>query len=178
MLREAPSTFSCEGANNTGPPAVSATPLTVAVQQAMTASISAPANAVTGTSFTVSWQTVGATSCSASGGGADGTSWSGSVTLPSGQKSVTPTVTGSFTYTLMCVGQTPSDTTTVRATVNVTASSPPSGDSGSGSSGGGSGGGGGGGAVDGLALGILALAKALGSYRCRRMHCGHAKVTR
>jgi lysyl endopeptidase len=152
-------TFNCEGANNTGPPAVSATPLTVSVQQAMTASISAPANAVTGTPFTVSWQTVGATSCSASGGGADGTSWSGSVTLPSGQKSVTPTVTGSFNYTLMCVGQIPSDTTTVRATVNVTASSPP------GSSGGGSGGGG---AIDGLALGILALAKILGSYRRRR----------
>ena len=159
-------TFNCQGVNNTGPPAVSATPVTVSVQQAMTASISAPANAVTGTPFTVSWQTVGATSCSASGGGADGTSWTGSVTLPSGQKSVTPTVTGSFNYTLMCVGQIPSDTKTVRATVNVTAPSPPSGGSGGGSSGGG--GSGGGGAFDGLALAILALAKVLGTYRCRR----------
>jgi hypothetical protein len=155
-------TFNCQGENNTGPPAVSATPLTVTVQQAMTASISAPATAATGTPFTVVWQTVGATSCSASGGGADGTSWSGSVTLPSGQKSITPTVTGNFNYTLMCVGQIPSDTMTVRAAVNVTASSPSSGDSGSGS------GRGGGGAFDGLALGILALVKALGTRRLRR----------
>jgi hypothetical protein len=74
-------------------------------------------------------------------------------------------------YTLMCIGQIPSDTTTVRATVNVTASSPPPGSSGGGSSSGGSsagGSGGGGGAFDGLALGILALVKILGSYRCRR----------
>jgi hypothetical protein len=154
-------TFACEGENNTGPPAVSATPLTVTVQQtaAPTATISAPANAVTGTPFTVSWQTSGATSCSASGGGADGTSWSGSVTLPSGQTTVTPTVAGSFTYTLLCVGQTPSDTMTVQATVKVTTPSPPSG--GSGSSGGG-------GAFDWLTLGMLALAKALRTYRCRR----------
>jgi hypothetical protein len=162
LMESAPAPlFNCEGANNTGPPAVSGTPLTVSVQQSMTASISAPANAVTGTPFTVSWQTVGATSCSASGGGADGTSWSGSVTLPSGQKSVTPTVTGSFKYTLMCVGPIPSDTTTVQATVNVTAPSPPSGGSGGGSNGGG-------GAFDGLALGILALEKVLGTYRSRR----------
>jgi lysyl endopeptidase len=159
-------TFVCDGESNTGPPAVSATPLTVTVQQAMTASISAPASVVTGTPFTVSWQTVGATSCTASGGGADGNSWSGSVTLPSGQKSVTPTATGNFKYTLMCVGQIPSDTMTVSSTVNVTASSPPSGGSGGGSTGGG--GGGGGGALDGLALGILALMKLLGSYRSRR----------
>jgi hypothetical protein len=156
-------TFVCYGESNTGPPAASATPLTVAVQPAvaLTATISAPANAVTGTPITVSWQTDGATSCSASGGGADGTSWSGSVTLPSGQIAVTPTVAGSFTYTLMCVGQTPSDTKTVEATVNVTASSPPP-------SGGSSGGHGGGGAFDWLALGILALAKTLGNYRGQR----------
>lgn len=156
-------TFVCDGESNTGPPAASATPLTVTVQlaAALTATISAPANAVTGTPFTVSWQTDGATSCSASGGGADGTSWSGSVTLPSGQITVTPTVAGSFTYTLMCVGQTPSDTKTVQASVNVTASSPPP-------SGGSSGGHGGGGAFDWLAIGILALAKALGNYRGQR----------
>jgi hypothetical protein len=155
--------FFCNG-EGTGPPVVTATPQTVTVQQAavaLTATISAPANAVTGTPFTVSWQTGGAASCSASGGGADGTSWSGSVTLPSGQISVTPTVAGSFTYTLTCVGQTPSDTMTVQATVKVTTPSPPSGASSSS-------GGGGGGAFDWLALGILALAKALGNYRCRR----------
>lgn len=156
-------TFVCYGESNDGPPAVSATPLTVTVQQAaaLTATISAPANAVTGTPFTVSWQTGGATSCNASGGGADGTTWSGSVTLPSGQITVTPTVAGSFTYTLMCVGQTQSDTMTVQATVKVTTPSPPSGGS--------TGGSGGGGVFDGLALGILALAKALGVYRSRRM---------
>ena len=159
-------TFVCYGGSNEGPPTVSATPLTVTVQEAaaLTATISAPANAVTGTPFTVSWQTSGATSCNASGGGADGTSWSGNVTLPSGQISVTPTVAGSFTYTLMCVGQAPSDTMTVQATIKVTASS-----SASGGSGGSGGGGGGGGAFDWLAVGILALAKALGDYR-RRYH--------
>jgi hypothetical protein len=160
-------TFSCQGENNTGPSAVSATPQTVTVRQGMTASISAPASAVTGTPFTVSWQTAGATSCSASGGGANGTSWSGSVALPSGEQNITPTVTGNFTYTLTCVGQTPSDSTTVRATVNVTSSSTSSGGSGSGSSGA-DGSRGGGGAFDGLALGILALVKVLGSRRLRR----------
>ena len=157
-------TFDCYGTNTTGPPAVSATPQTVTVKQAvaLTASISAPAGAVTGTPFTVSWQSAGATSCSASGGGADGTSWSGNVTLPSGQMSITPNVTGSFTYTLMCMGQTPSDTMTVHATISVTAP-PPSG----GSSGGGKGGGG---AFDGLAVGLLALAKIVQTYRRRRWY--------
>jgi hypothetical protein len=162
-------TFVCDGESNTGPPAVTANPQTVTVQQGappLTATISAPTSAVTGTPFTVSWQTAEATSCIASGGGADGTSWTGSVTLPSGQITVTPTAAGSFTYTLMCVGQAPSDTMTVQATVRVTASSPPSG--GSGNGGGSSGGSSGGGAVDGLALGILALAKVFGIYRRRR----------
>jgi hypothetical protein len=157
-------TFVCQGANNTGPPAVSATPQTVTVQQTLTASISAPADAVTGTPFTVSWQTAGASSCSASGGGADGTTWSGNVALPSGQMSITPSVTGSFTYTLMCVGQTASDTMTVHATINVTAAAPPAPPSGS-SSGGGKGGGG---AFDWVAVGMLALAKVVQSYRRRR----------
>ena len=119
-------TFACDGANNTGPPAVSATPQTVTVRQAaLTASISAPADAVTGTPFTLSWQTAGASSCSASGGGADGTSWSGNVALPSGQMTITPNATGSFTYTLTCMDQTPSDTTTVDTTINVTAATAP-----------------------------------------------------
>jgi hypothetical protein len=165
-------TFVCDGANNTGPPAVSATPQTVTVQQALTASISAPANAVTGTPFTVSWQTAGATSCSASGGGADGTSWSGNVALPSGQISITPNVTGSFTYTLMCVGQTLSDTMAVHATINVTAASPPP----SGSSSGSGKGSGGGGAFDGLAVGMLALAKVVQTYRRRRRYLKQARL--
>jgi len=76
--------------------------------------------------------------------------------------SITPNVTGSFTYTLMCMGQTPSDTMTVHATISVTAP-PPSG----GSSGGGKGGGG---AFDGLAVGLLALAKIVQTYRRRRWY--------
>jgi len=156
-------TFFCDGANSNSP-VVNATPQTVTVQQGITVSVSAPANAVTGTSFTLSWQTTGATSCSASGGGADGTSWSGNVSLPSGQKNITPTVTGNFTYALNCIGPNPNDTLTAQATINVTAAAaapPPAGGSSSG-------GGGGGGAFDGLALGILALAKVLGGYRRRR----------
>jgi hypothetical protein len=169
-------TFNCQGENNTGPPAVSATPLTVTVQQAMTASISAPATGVTGTPLTVSWQTLGATSCNASGGGADGTPWTGAVALPSGQKTITPTVTGNFTYTLTCVGQIPSDTKTVQATVDVSASSPPSGGSGGGSSGSGSRGGGG--AFGGLAIGMLALAKVLGTRRSHRHDIPRNRRTR
>ena len=158
-------TFFCTGANSSSP-VVNATPQTVTVQQGITASVSAPANAVTGTPFTLSWQTSGATSCSASGGGADGTPWSGSVSLPSGQKNITPTVAGNFTYVLACIGPNPNDTLTAQTTINVTASSspPPAG----GSSSGGGGGGGGGGAIDGLALGLLALGKAFASYRSRK----------
>jgi len=157
-------TFVCNGENNVGPPAVSATPQTITVQEAnpLTATISAPANAVTGTPFTVSWQTANATACGASGGGADGSSWSGTVSLPSGQITVTPTVVGSFTYVLTCIGQSPIDTMTVQATVNVTAASPPP-------SGGSSGSHGGGGAISGMALGFLALAKVLGIYRRKRV---------
>lgn len=170
-------TFVCDGANNTGLPAVSATPQTITVQQGLTASISAPADAVTGIPFTVSWQAAGATSCSASGGGADGTSWSGNVALPSGQLTITPNVTGSFTYTLMCVGQTPSDTMIVQATVNVTAAAtppPPPLPTGS-SSGGGKGGGG---AFDWLAVSLLALAKVVQVNRHRRHRRSYHKQAR
>ena len=156
-------TFFCDGANGNSP-VINATPQTVTVQQGITASVSAPANAVTGTPFTLSWQTTGATSCSASGGGADGTSWSGNVSLPSGQKNITPSVTGNFTYVLTCIGANPNDTLTAQATTNVTAAAPPPPPP----AGGSSSGGGGGGAFDGLALGILALAKVLGGYRRRR----------
>jgi lysyl endopeptidase len=156
-------TFSCWGGGQIGPPIVSATPQTVTVDQAMTASISAPATAVTGTPFTVSWQTIGATSCSASGGGADGTPWTGSVSLPSGQQSITPTVAGQFTYILVCVGPTPSDTTSVHATVNVTAASSSS----SGGSGSGGGGRGGGGGFDELTLAVLGLATVAGARRTK-----------
>jgi hypothetical protein len=156
-------TFFCDGANGNSP-VINATPQTVTVQQGITASVSAPANAVTGTAFTLSWQTTGATSCSASGGGADGTSWTGNVSLPSGQKNITPTVTGNFTYMLTCIGPSPSDTLSAQATISVTAAVSPPPPAGGSSSGGG---GGGGGAFDGLALGILALAKILGGYRRR-----------
>ncbi len=154
-------TFSCNGTNNTGSPVVSAEPQTVTVDQAVTAvtvSVSAPANALTGTAFTVTWQTGGATSCSASGGGADGNQWSGNVALPSGQLIVTPTVTGNFTYTLTCVGQTPSDTATAHALVKVEASSTSGGTTSSG----------GGGAFDWVAIATLALAKSLTTWRSRR----------
>ena len=154
-------TFFCDGANSNSP-VVNATPQTVTVQQGITVAVSAPANAVTGTPFTLSWQTTGATSCTASGGGADGTSWGGNVSLPSGQKNITPTVAGNFTYVLNCIGPYPSDTLTAQATIIVTAAPPPP------AGGSSSGGGGGGGAFDALALGLLALAKVLGGYWRRR----------
>ncbi len=161
-------TYFCDGANGNSP-VINATPQTVTVQQGITVSVSAPANAVAGTPFTLSWQTVGATSCSASGGGADGTSWSGNVSLPSGQKNITPTVTGNFTYVLTCIGPNPNDMLSAQATINVTAAASPPPPAGGSSSGGG---GGGGGAFDGLALGILALAKILGGYRRRSITQG------
>jgi len=170
-------TFLCDGPNSSSP-VINATPQTVNVQQGITASVFAPANAVTGTPFTLSWETTEATSCSASGGGADGTSWSGNVSLPSGQKNITPTVTGNFTYVLTCIGSNPNDTLTAQATINVAA--PPSPPAGGSSSGGG--GGGGGGAFDGLALGVLGLAKVLGGYRrlfryLENLQLGNRKLT-
>jgi hypothetical protein len=155
-------TFFCDGSTGNSP-VINATPQNFTVQQGITVSVSAPASAVTGTPFTLSWQTTGAMSCTASGGGADGNSWSGNVSLPSGQKNITPTVAGNFTYVLACIGPYPTDTLTAQATINVMAAPapPPAGGSSSG-------GGGGGGAFDALALGILALAKVLGDYARRR----------
>ena len=80
--------------------------------------------------------------------------------LPSGKISITPNLKGSFTYTLMCIGETPSDTMTVHATIRVAAAPPPPS---GGASGGGKGGGGGGG-FDGLAVALLALVKVVQTY--------------
>jgi hypothetical protein len=157
-------TFDC-GVN---PVIVSAAPLTVTVVAAVSSSISAPASATTGTPFTLSWQTSDASSCSASGGGADGSQWTGNVSIPSGQQSITPTVTGNITYMLTCVGHVSTDTKTVQATVNVTAPAPPSPPPTGSPAGSSNGGGGGGGAFDGLSLGMLALGGMLGSCRSRR----------
>jgi hypothetical protein len=157
----------------TNPTIVTSTPQTVTVVAAVNASISAPPTATTGSPFTLSWQTSDASSCSATGDGADANQWSGNVAVPSGQQNITPTVAGTLTYTLTCVGHVPTDTNTVKVAINVTApasQSPPptsnpggSSNGGSGGSGGsGGGGGGGGGAFDGLTLAVLALAGLLG----------------
>jgi hypothetical protein len=162
-------TFDC-GAQGSNPVIVSATPQNVSVVATVTASVSAPATAVTGTPFTLAWQTTNASSCTALGGGADGTPWEGNVAIPSGQRTITPTVTGTFTYTLACVGQVSTDTQTAQATVSVTA--PPtlssSGSSSGSSASGGGGGKGGGGAFNELSLGMLGLAAMLRVSRTRR----------
>lgn len=80
-----------------------------------------PTSVTVGQQFTLSWLANYATSCTASGGGADGSKWTGSPALPGGQLQITASVAGSFTYTLACIGQVPSDTQTTQATVMVRA---------------------------------------------------------
>jgi hypothetical protein len=125
--------------------------VTIKVLAALDSNVSiSPTSVTVGQPFSVSWQANNASSCGASGGGADGTMWTGSQALPHGSKQITPTAQGTFTYTLACIGQVPSDVQTTQATVTVTAQS-----SGGGASGGG--GGGGGGEMDRFTLAALVL---------------------
>jgi uncharacterized protein (TIGR03118 family) len=71
-----------------------------------------PTSVVLGQSATVTWSSNTGTSCSASGG------WSGSEPA-SGTQTVTPSATGSVTYTLMCSGGAYSGSTTQSATLIV-----------------------------------------------------------
>ena len=129
-----------------------------------------------GQQFTLSWQGNYATSCTASGGGADGSRWTGSPVLPGGQMQITASVAGSFTYTLACVGQVPSDTQTTHATVTVMSAASSSSSAGNGSGGGGIAGTGhgGGGAEDPVSLFALALlvlmrCRSTGSFGCPQL---------
>jgi plastocyanin len=117
-----------------------------------------------GTGVKLSWSSMNAASCQASGG-ASGDGWSGNLAL-SGSMTINETQAGSFTYGVTCSGVPPA--ATANATVSFSAKSSGSGSGGSGTSGSTGSGGGGGGTFDWLAIGILALAKALGDYRCRR----------
>jgi len=154
----------------TNPTIITSTPQIVTVDAAVTATLSVSPNATTGSPFTLSWQTSDASSCSAAGGG-DGTQWTGNVAVPSGQQNITPSVAGTLTYALTCIGHVPTDINTVQVTVNVAAAAPqnppPAGNSGGSSSGGSSGGGGGGGAFDELTLAVLALVMAAALIRTR-----------
>ena len=101
--------LSCTGAGGTG--SNSAT-LTVNAPAAPTVSISFDPTSITlGASSTLTWSSTNATSCTASG------SWSGAEST-SGSESVTPSATGSDTYTLDCTGAGGSTTESAILTVN------------------------------------------------------------
>ena len=74
----------------------------------------APTSVVLGQSATLTWMSNTGTSCTASGG------WSGSKAA-TGTASVTPTASGSVTYTLTCSGGTYGGSTAASATLTVTA---------------------------------------------------------
>jgi subtilisin family serine protease len=97
-----------------------------------------------GHSTTLSWSAINATGCTASGG------WSGALTT-SGSKTVTPSATGTASYSLSCAnaaGASPASTAELKVTA-----APSSG--------------GGGGGLDGAALlGLAALLR----WRCLRLH--------
>ena len=118
--------------------------LTVQAPAMPTVSVSvAPTSITVGSSATITWSSTNATSCTASG------SWSGNEAT-SGTQVVTPTATGSPSYSLACTGA--GGTATGSATRTVSAKS----------TGGGGGGGGGGGALDAwtlAGLGALILAR-------------------
>ena len=102
------------GANATGS-VVSITP-TVSTP-APTVTLSADPTSITlGQSTTLSWTSTNATSCTASGG------WTGAEPV-SGSQSVTPSETGSASYTLVCSGA--GGSTSASTTVLVSAAPPP-----------------------------------------------------
>jgi hypothetical protein len=122
---------------------------------ALSATLKSSATSVSvGDSFALTWSSVGATGCTASGGGASGSGWSGNVGA-SGSVTQAATMSGTFTYSLVCSAGTVS---TAPQAVTVTVAAAPG--AGGGGSSGGSGGGG--------ALGLLelALAAALAARRC------------
>jgi hypothetical protein len=145
---------------------ITSTPTTLTVLDAGQASVSTDLTRVTvGKSFFLNWAARNVTSCTASGGGADGTTWSGSPALPSGTISITATTTGTFTYTMDCIGLLQRNTYRSQATITVDpAPPPPSGGNGGGA---GSGGGGGGGSFDALSAGVLGIIGMLAAWRRR-----------
>jgi uncharacterized membrane protein YgcG len=127
----------------------------------------------TGETFKLSWISQNTTtSCTASGGGADGSQWTGSVGTD-GEKQITASVVGTFTYTIDCIGLLPRLTGRQQTTVTVSAA-PPSGGGGGGSGGGGSSGGGGGGGTLGIYTLLAMLMSGAGgaAARLRRLRNG------
>jgi hypothetical protein len=143
-------TFQCTGLM--GQTATSGTVTVKVVPNLDDAVTITPASVELGQAVKLAWQTNNATSCTASGGGADGKLWSGALALPAGTTSITTSVAGTFTYTMNCIGQLPSQTQKSSATVTVKTPT--------------NSGGGGGGAMDRYSILVLI---ALLAARCRRM---------
>jgi hypothetical protein len=119
-----------------------------------------------GKTFMLKWDASGMSGCTASGGGADGASWTGDPGF-SGQKIVTTTTTGTFTYSLACTGIVPGTSTTSSGTITVNAPAAPPPSTGGGSTTPSNGGGGGGGGAFDYAT-ILGLAVALAASKRRK----------
>jgi 6-phosphogluconolactonase (cycloisomerase 2 family) len=102
-------TLTCTG--NGGSGSASAT-LTVNAPAAPTVTISvSPSPIIVGSSATLTWSSTNATSCTASG------AWSGTQAI-SGTQSVTPSATGTDTYSLNCTGAGGSGSGSASLTVN------------------------------------------------------------
>jgi hypothetical protein len=85
-------TLTCGSASNTAVVTVATPPPSPSVSLTL-----APANITTAQSTVLSWSSANATSCTASG------AWSGSKAT-SGAVTITPTASGSFTYSMACTG--------------------------------------------------------------------------
>jgi hypothetical protein len=138
--------LSCASIYSAQPNATAQAAVTVTAAPAATAMLTAnPSTITNGQSITLTWSSTNATTCTASGG-PSGTSWSGTLAA-SGTKTDTPSETGSFTYSISCVGAGASGTAQEQVQVEAAVANPAPASSGGHS---------GGGALDTLTLATLA----------------------
>jgi hypothetical protein len=137
---------SCASIYSAQPNATAQAAVTVTAEPAAAATLTAnPSTITNGQSITLTWTSKNATSCTASGG-PSGTSWNGTLAT-SGTKTDTPSDTGSFTYSISCVGAGASGAAQAQVQVEAAVANPSPASSGGHS---------GGGALDTLTLATLA----------------------
>jgi hypothetical protein len=125
--------ISCPSIDPSQAAATAQTSVTIDSPVAPSVSISSSITSVNpGQSFTLNWSSSNATACTASGGGATGSPWTG--TEPTvGTLMQDPTTVGQFTYTLTCVDESLTTSTSVEVLVVAQSASSSSTHSGGGS---------------------------------------------